>query len=163
MSTKDDLVRIAAQEEALCFEHFNLDSAWSLGQHIRAAASSVGHVLSIDIQINGMQAFFAALPGARPDFEHWIRRKRNLTLRLLRPSYAIGLELAQQNTTTEAKSGMSSADYAAHGGSFPIRVIGVGCIGAVTVSGLPQREDHNLVVEALALHLGIEPSHLRLP
>ncbi|MGN7293462.1 heme-degrading domain-containing protein [Rhizobium sp. SAFR-030] len=163
MSTKDDLARIAAQEEALCFEHFNLDSAWSLGQHIRAAASSAGHVLSIDIQINGMQAFFVALPGARPDFEHWIRRKRNLTLRLLRPSYAIGLELAQQNTTTEAKWGMSSADYAAHGGSFPIRVIGVGCIGAVTVSGLPQREDHSLVVEALALHLGIEPSHLRLP
>ena len=39
--------------------------------------------------------------------------------------------------------------YAAHGGSFPIRVAGVGIVGAVTVSGLPQAQDHALVVEGL--------------
>jgi uncharacterized protein (UPF0303 family) len=30
-------------------------------------------------------------------------------------------------------------------------------VGTVTVSGLPQAEDHALVVEALAVFLGIEP------
>jgi uncharacterized protein (UPF0303 family) len=53
-------------------------------------------------------------------------------------------------------------DFAAHGGSFPIIVRGTGCIGAVTVSGLPQRDDHNLVVEALALLLVKDVDALRL-
>ena len=42
---------------------------------------------------------------------------------------------------------------------FPARA---GVIGSVTVSGLPQREDHEMVVEALCAELGLEYSSLRL-
>jgi uncharacterized protein (UPF0303 family) len=31
----------------------------------------------------------------------------------------------------------------------------VGCVGTVTVSGVPQREDHAIVVEALATLCGV--------
>ncbi|MDO1584395.1 heme-degrading domain-containing protein [Rhizobium oryzicola] len=154
MGIEQDIERIESQMRSLQFEGFDLDAAWSVGRHLRDLASERGQTLSIDIQINGQQAFFAALPNARPDFEYWIRRKRNLVLRFLRPSYLIGLELSLQGTTLEEKWGLPTADYAAHGGGFPIVVKGVGCIGAVTVSGLPQRLDHNLVVEALAIQLG---------
>ncbi len=158
----DDILKVAEQERVLRFDRFDLDTAWSLGSDIRARAAGAGHVLSVDVQINGMQAFFAALPDSRPDFEHWIRRKRNLALRFRRSSYGIGLDLVRQDTTMEAKWGLATVDYAAHGGSFPIHVNGVGCIGAVTVSGLPQRDDHALVVEALATAAGIDPAGLRL-
>jgi uncharacterized protein (UPF0303 family) len=162
MTIEADMEKIAEQERLLQFDRFDLEAAWSLGEHLRALGSARGHVLSIDIEINGMRAFFAALPGARPDFEYWIRRKRNLVLRFLRSSYSIGLDLARQETTLEAKWGLAAADYAAHGGSFPLIVRGVGCIGAVTVSGLPQRQDHNLVVEALAEQLGLDPASVAL-
>lgn len=162
MTLDADIEKIAEQERRLQFERFDLQDAWSLGQRLRELAVARGHVLSIDIEINGMRAFFAALPGARPDFEYWIRRKRNMVLRFVRSSYGIGLDLTRQQTTLEAKFGLATADYAAHGGSFPIIVQGVGCIGAVTVSGLPQRQDHNLVVEALEAQLGMEPGRLAL-
>ena len=41
-------------------------------------------------------------------------------------------------------------------------VDGVGCVGAVTVSGLPQRVDHELVVEALAALAGVDLASVRL-
>jgi uncharacterized protein (UPF0303 family) len=102
-----------------------------------------------------------ALPGVTPDNVQWVRRKRNLVLRYFRSSYAIGLDLKAKGKTV-ADNGLLDADYAPHGGSFPINVKGTGCIGSVTVSGLPQRDDHNLVVEALALMLAKDLDALRL-
>ena len=58
--------------------------------------------------------------------------------------------------------GLADRDVADHGGSFPIVVDGVGCVGAVTVSGLPQREDHELVVEALAELCDVDLAEVRL-
>ena len=53
--------------------------------------------------------------------------------------------------------------FAAHGGSFPITVRDVGVIGTVTVSGLPQAQDHALVVEALQTFLGAPQSFVTAP
>ena len=38
---------------------------------------------------------------------------------------------------------------------MPIFIEGGGCVGAVTISGLPQREDHALVIEAMAAMCGV--------
>lgn len=46
---------------------------------------------------------------------------------------------------------VSPADYADAGGSFPIRIEGVGVVGTITVSGLSQEADHRLATEALRL------------
>jgi uncharacterized protein (UPF0303 family) len=58
--------------------------------------------------------------------------------------------------------GLPIADYASHGGCFPLRVVGAGVIGSVTVSGLPERADHQLAVEALCVELGRPFDSLRL-
>ncbi len=77
-------------------------------------------------------------------------------------SYSVGLRLQQAGATLVDKHGLPVADYAAHGGAFPLMVEGVGAIGSVTVSGLPQRADHELVVEALCALLGRDYSQLAL-
>ncbi len=63
-------------------------------------------------------------------------------------AWELGIALRQ------AADRLGAGDYMAHGGSFPIRLAGPTCIGAVTVSGLPQREDHALVTRTLAEFLG---------
>jgi uncharacterized protein (UPF0303 family) len=62
-----------------------------------------------------------------------------------------------------AHKALDVADYALAGGGFPINVAGAGVIGTAIVSGLPQREDHNLVVRAIAEHLSQDPVALALP
>jgi len=51
--------------------------------------------------------------------------------------------------TLAAKFELSAEQYAAHGGAFPLTVRNVGPVGVVTVSGLPQVQDHRLVVMVL--------------
>lgn len=154
MPLDSDLERLLLQEDRLQFTQFNATIAWEFGTRLRTAAEARVAPVAIDIHVNGSPLFFTALAGATPDNLDWIRRKRNVVLRFQRSSYAIGMLLQKQHTTLEASRGVDRRDYATHGGSFPIVLQGTGCIGAITVSGLPQREDHMLIVEVLAAFLG---------
>jgi len=166
MSLANDIAAIIRQEADLHFPHFDPDSAWRLGLTLRELAVSRQHKIVIDIRRFGhpeQPLFYTALPGTTPDNSRWIQRKSNVVARFHRSSYHLGLYLQQNNTTFTERYGLPDTDYATHGGSFPIHVTGTGIIGSVTVSGLPQREDHNLVVEALCIELRRDHNSLRLP
>ncbi|MCJ8518011.1 uncharacterized protein (UPF0303 family) [Pseudorhizobium tarimense] len=162
MTIEQDLARISQQEQTLRFDEFDPATAWELGAVLREMAIGRQASVVVDVHLHAMPAFYCALPGTTADNAAWVRRKRAVTLRFFQASYGMGLKLSQQNTTMEEKFGLPHADFATHGGSFPIFVTGTGCIGAVTVSGLPQREDHNMVVEALCRMLGKDHDSLKL-
>ena len=163
MSIKKDLAKIAVQEERLQFQNFDADTAWKLGNRLKANAETRGVAVTIEIRVGKETVFFFAMQGAKPENADWARRKRNVVDLLWRSSYAVGLSLQEEETSLEAKLGLPLRDYTAHGGSFPIRVVGVGAIGTVTVSGLPQRDDHAMLVEELAGMLGVPLSEVALP
>ena len=160
--TDTDLACIALQEKQLQFDVFTPETAWQLGMLLKKIVESRGKAVAIDIQLFGQPLFFYAMPGTAPDNADWIRRKRNVVAHYHRSSYAIGLELAKNQTTLLDKAGLPPRDYAPHGGCFPIRLRGTGCIGTITISGLPQREDHAIVVEAIATWLDQPLSDLAL-
>lgn len=151
MNIDEDLRRIALQEQRLQFDHFNATTAWNLGKSLREAAEARQAAIVIDIHFQDMPLFYVALEGTTPDNPDWVRRKRNVVKRFFRSSYAIGLMEKQQKVNMDA---LDRRDYAAHGGCFPILLQRSGFVGTVTVSGLPQREDHCLVVETVADFLG---------
>ena len=163
MALSDDLKTIRLQEQELHFSRFDEDVAWQLGMRVRELAVARKFGVVIDVRRFGQALFYCALPGTSPDNPEWVRRKGNVVARFHRSSYAIGLELQQSGGTLMEKHGLSLADYAVHGGSFPIRVASAGVIGSVTVSGVPQRSDHELVVEALSFVLGKDYTSLALP
>jgi uncharacterized protein (UPF0303 family) len=140
---------LAAQETELQLAHFDEDDAWALGSALVEEARRRGAGVVIDIERAGWQLFHAALPGSAPDNDQWIRRKGNVVRRFGRSSLHVGQLCRDQGTTLEEKYAVPSADYAAHGGAFPLVVRGVGPVGVVAVSGLPQLADHDLLVTVL--------------
>ncbi|MDE1184019.1 heme-degrading domain-containing protein [Paraburkholderia sp.] len=162
MDIVHDLQSIAVQEQTLVFPQFDADRAWQVGAYLHEVAKARGLAIAIDVRTFGQQLFFSALDGATPDNADWARRKGNVVAHFRRSSYAIGLRFQQSGGTLADKHGMPVSEYATHGGAFPLTVVGAGVIGSVTVSGLPQRQDHEFVVEALCAHLGHEYGKLAL-
>jgi uncharacterized protein (UPF0303 family) len=153
MTIDHDLEKIALQEKRLQFKHFDAQVAWVVGTALKIAAEKLNAAVAIDIQLHGFPLFSYAMTGTTPDNWEWIRRKRNTVMRYHRSSYAIGLKHERAKTTLQGTTGLDLRDYSTHGGCFPIFLIGTGCIGTITVSGLPQREDHALVVSVLQDYL----------
>jgi uncharacterized protein (UPF0303 family) len=162
MSIAGDLDRIAQQERELRLSRFDAETAWELGSRLRAMALERGLSLVIDVRRLGQPLFYAAMEGTTPDNAEWVRRKINVVARFHRSSYAVGLNLFAKNTDLFQSQGLPASEFATHGGCFPLYVEGAGIVGCVTVSGSPQRQDHELVVEALCALLGRDYQVLKL-
>ena len=162
MALNEDLDRIAQQERELQLPRLDANIAWALGTRLHALAEGRNLAVVIDVRRFGQPLFYAAREGTTPDNVEWVRRKSNVVARFHRSSYAVGLKLKAKNETLADQQGLSLADYATHGGSFPLAIINAGVVGSVTVSGLPQRADHELVVEALCGLLGRDFQELKL-
>jgi uncharacterized protein (UPF0303 family) len=147
------LAALAAEEEELQFTSFTNDDAWALGSALVAVARRERAPVAIGITRNRHRLFHAALPGATPDNDSWIERKTRVVNRFGHSSLYVRQASIERGTTFEEEFGLDPHRYAAHGGAFPVLVRSVGPVGAVVVSGLPQVEDHRMVVAALRAHL----------
>ncbi|MFD6070980.1 MULTISPECIES: heme-degrading domain-containing protein [Amycolatopsis] len=149
----DTLAVLAAQEERLVFRRFDNETALKLGAHLLAAARDRALPVTVSVRRGGQRLFHAALPGTSADNDAWIDRKSRVVDRYGHSSFLVGEQFRAKGTTFEADSRLDPDRYAAHGGVFPVIVEGVGPVGTVGVSGLPQAEDHAFVVEQLELFL----------
>jgi len=148
------VAELAAEEQDLRFGSFTNDDAWDLGCALVAAARERGAPVVVDVTRNGHQLFRVALPGATPDNESWIERKQRVVHRFGHSTLYMRQAFVERGTTFEEALGLDPQLFAAHGGAVPVVVRGVGPVGVVVVSGLPQLEDHAMVVTALRAHLG---------
>lgn len=162
MGLGEDLEQIALQERELVLPRLDAETAWALGSRLRAMAQQRGLAVVIDIRRFGEPLFYAAMDGTTPDNVEWVRRKSNVVARFHRSSYAVGLKEKLKGETIYETQGLELADYATLGGSFPLTVSGAGVVGSVTVSGLPMRHDHELVIEGLCALLEREYAELKL-
>ncbi|MGD0446995.1 MAG: heme-degrading domain-containing protein [Candidatus Dormibacteria bacterium] len=150
----DLLPTLEEQERRLVFPSFGYDDAWRLGTLLVEFARERRAPVAIDIRCGAQQLFHCALPGSSADNDAWIDRKRGVVARYAESSYLVGERFRVQGTTFEESSRLDPDRYAAHGGSFPVRLSPDGpVVGTITVSGLPQAEDHRLIVEGLERYL----------
>ena len=146
----DDMLKQLLQEEQeLQFENFNEATAWQIGNQLVERSVSEELPVAIDITRGNHQLFHASLSGTSADNDEWIKRKVRLVYRFGHSSFYIGQLLKSKGKSLEEAYLIPESLYAPHGGCFPIFVKGTGMIGTITVSGLPQEEDHKLVVQAI--------------
>ncbi len=155
MTPEQDLPILDEQEQLLRFMAFDAASAWQLGSLLRASLIERNAGCTVEIEVAGQLLFACATPGATPGQANWIRRKRNAVHHFAHSTYAIGRKLERDGGTLANRHGLNEADFVVHGGGFPLVLQGTGMVGSVVLSGLPQRDDHNVVMDALAAMLGI--------
>jgi uncharacterized protein (UPF0303 family) len=133
---------------------FSQADALELGLLLVELGTTGNLPIAVDIRRAGHILFHASLPGATLDNEGWVERKSRTAERYAEPSLLVGLRGRRGGGRMEDNAWFDQQRYAAHGGAVPLVVAGTGMVAVATVSGLPQQDDHDLVVEALTLFLG---------
>ncbi len=162
MATADDVKKIAEQETRLVFDGFDEATAYEIGSAIRTRGLAEKFPIVVDIKLWDRTLFYCALPGSTSGNSEWTRRKINVVKMFHRSSYRMVLTKAREDRTFPVGEALPIEDYVLAGGGFPIRIKGVGVIGVIAVSGLPERQDHEVVVAAIADHLGVPRQEVAL-
>lgn len=150
------LAELVAQQARLVLPRFDYVEGARIGAVIAALAEGRGLPVVVRVEAETTAGphivFQRAFPGSSPTNDWWIGRKFAVVRRFGEASFTVGTRFRVEGTTFEESSGLDEETYAAHGGAFPLRV-GDEIVGIVGVSGLPQQEDHALVVEGLTSYL----------
>ncbi|MBA3449457.1 MAG: heme-degrading domain-containing protein [Pseudaminobacter sp.] len=158
----DDIQKIIRQESALVFSAFDEAAAFKIGSALRDRALTENFPIIIDIRLWDRALFYCALPGSTASNTDWARRKINVVKMFQKSTYRMVLEQRPEKDIFPARYGLNPSDYVLAGGGFPVRVEGAGVIGVIAVSGLPERQDHCIVVDAICDHLGLDRQEFAL-
>ncbi|MCT4137088.1 heme-binding protein [Elizabethkingia anophelis] len=115
-----------------------IDLAKSRNQHIAVEVCRLNHTIFLYVD--------DTLP---VDKHNWLRRKANIARQFEESSLSVKNDLKEGNMNLEKTFGLDEKDFLAKGGAIPIFVKNGGMIAVVTVSGLHDEEDHNIIIEAL--------------
>ena len=141
------------QERRLVLSRADLAALYALGRRMADTALERQLPVLIQVRHGSRLVFVASLPGSTASNDSWAERKARLAAWFEQSSLRVGVAHRGDGPDVHARHALPVERFAAHGGAFPLRVEGVGVVGTVVVSGLPQLEDHAFVVEMLEAHL----------
>jgi uncharacterized protein (UPF0303 family) len=140
------------QEIQLQLPHFGHDVALDIG----ALAASMGRAknlgILVSVRIGDWEVFKAALPGSKPENDRWVQRKANVVNLTHHSTMFERVNAEETGTDWHAQHGVKDETHAIHGGGFPLSTQ-AGYQGILLISGLPQVEDHNFIIEVLSAYL----------
>lgn len=148
-SMLDQLLQMDSEEQELRFKQFTNETALQVGLTIIEEAKRLGKNITVEIYRSGQRLFAHAMEGTSAENEDWIRRKNNVVQHFGQSSWHVALFARQEGTTIEERDGLPLSDYVGAGGGFPLFIEGEGLVGTITVSGLPDQEDHDLLISSL--------------
>lgn len=148
--SKEKIGELQAQQKDLVLKKFDENDAWNLGLWMREQAAEKNYAVGMSVSLNHKKVFHCTMPGTAPLSDDWLRRKENTVYKFFKSSYEMAFFLEGQGQTAHGRYGLAHEDFAIAGGGVPVTVEGVGVVGAVVVTGLPQEDDHGLAAAGIA-------------
>ena len=128
---------------------FSNQVALDMGQRIIGLAKSRNQHIAVEICRLNHTIFLYFDDNLPADKHNWLRRKANVAKHFEESSLGVKSDLLAKGMSLEKTFGLDEKDFIAKGGAIPVFVKNAGMVATITVSGLPDVEDHNLIVEAL--------------
>jgi uncharacterized protein (UPF0303 family) len=148
------LQTLLSEEEEFQFDVFKNEDALQLGLLIvKIAKEEIKRGIAVHIETDEQPLFTHYMEGTSAGNLYWVNAKKNVVKKYGNSSLYIGMKYKEEGTTFHESTGLSTEEYQAEGGAFPIILRGQGRIGIVIVSGLTGEEDHALAVEGIKRYL----------
>ncbi len=131
-------------------EQFSNKLALQMGLAVVELAKSRDQHIGIEISRLNHTVFLYIDDSLPADKRNWLRRKANVAKRFEESSLAVKNDLEAGKMSLDKTFGLDERDFLAKGGSIPIFVKGAGMVATITVSGLHDIQDHQIIIDALS-------------
>ncbi len=130
-------------------DHFNNTIGLDIGLAIINLAKARHQNIAVKVERLSHTIFLYIDDHLPADKHNWLRRKANTVKNFEESSLSVKNDLIQGNMTLDKTFALNPDEYLAKGGFIPIFVKNAGMVAVVSVSGLHDEEDHQLIIDAL--------------
>lgn len=148
--TSADLAREAA---TLILPSLTQSEAIEIGEIAVSLGRDRSIPIAVEVRLKDWIVFHASLTGSTPENDSWIARKASVVMATGHSTIFERVLAEEQGIDWYSSTGLSEETHAVHGGGLALNVKGLGFVGILLISGLPQVEDHLLGVEVIAEYL----------
>ena len=135
--------------EKIELNKFSNELAFEMATTVLNLAKERNQNIALEIGRLNHSIFLFIGDGLPADKHNWLRRKANVTRHFEESSLSIKHDLINGKMTLDKTFALDKNEYLAKGGSIPIFVKDAGMVAIITVSGLSDVEDHQIIVDAL--------------
>ncbi len=145
------------QEASLVLDRLTAADAMDIGLSILELAHIwvPGRAVAVQLETDDHPLFVHFMDGTGTGNADWIIKKKNVTRRFGRSSWAVRLEFLEREADFQTETGLDPDLFRAEGGAVPLVVRGQGRVGTLIVSGLDGWDDHALAVGGMERWLRI--------
>jgi uncharacterized protein (UPF0303 family) len=144
---------LARESATLMLPSLTQSEALELGEIAAQIGRGRSLPIAIEVRLKDWTVYHASLPGSSPENDLWIARKARVVLAAKHSTMYERVLAEEQGIDWYESKGLPEETHAVHGGGLALNVRGLGFVGVLLISGLPQVEDHLFGVEVIAEYL----------
>lgn len=144
---------LATESATLTLPSLTQNEALEIGNIAASMARDRNLPIALEVRLKDWVVYHASLPGSTPENDRWIARKARVVMATHHSTIYERVLAEEQGIDWYEAKGLPEETHAIHGGGLALNVRGMGFVGILLISGLPQVEDHLFGVEVIAEYL----------